>query len=100
MAGEIMKASIGSLLARLTDRFGRSEGAPSNCQKRLCFDNRAPSILAIGLALSVVPAIAAAAASSGSSEQALLERAKHWQAKNRPDLAADALDKVLAIDPG
>src|SRR5580658_3602987 len=52
--------------------------------------------LALLLALALPAAAALAAA---SAEQVLLDKANYWRIKDRPDLAADALNKLLEINP-
>jgi tetratricopeptide (TPR) repeat protein len=54
--------------------------------------------LALGLLLSTaIPTVAVVAAES--AEQVLLDKANYWRLKDRPDLAASALDQLLAINP-
>src|SRR3954451_8388648 len=54
--------------------------------------------LALALSLSAaVPATAVMAAEN--VEQVLLDKANYWRLKDRPDLAMEALDKLLAMNP-
>ena len=54
--------------------------------------------LALALSLSAaVPATAVMAAEN--VEQVLLDKANYWRLKDRPDLAIEALDKLLAMNP-
>ncbi|MBV9553620.1 MAG: BCSC C-terminal domain-containing protein [Alphaproteobacteria bacterium] len=54
--------------------------------------------LAFGLLLSVaVPSGLAVAVDAG--EQLMLERAEYWRAQQRPDLAGNILNKLLALNP-
>ena len=54
--------------------------------------------LALALLLTVVfPADSVVA--QENAEQVLLDKANYWRLKDRPDLAADALGKLLEIDP-
>jgi cellulose synthase operon protein C len=56
------------------------------------------STVALGLLLSLsAPCRLAVAADPG--EQILLDRAAYWRAQQRPDMAADMLNKVLALNP-
>jgi tetratricopeptide (TPR) repeat protein len=52
--------------------------------------------LALLLALALPAAAALAAA---SAEQVLLDKANYWRIKDRPDLAAESLNKLLEINP-
>ena len=54
------------------------------------------ALLALGLAL---PPGARAAASADPESAALLERAQFWQARNRDDLAREALDRLFRVSP-
>lgn len=68
---------------------------------------RAILALPMVLWLAMVPGWAAAQQSSeatggdagGSSLEALFSQATFWRANNRPDLARDALQRVLAVEP-
>ena len=70
---------------------------------------RAILALPMVLWLVMVPGWAAAQQSSeatggdagagGSSLEALFSQATFWRANNRPDLARDALQRVLAVEP-
>ena len=54
--------------------------------------------LALGLLLTAaIPPAAVRAADS--AEQILLDKANYWRLKDRPDLARDALDKLLSVNP-
>ncbi|HEY1798108.1 MAG TPA: cellulose synthase subunit BcsC-related outer membrane protein [Stellaceae bacterium] len=54
--------------------------------------------LALGLLLTAaIPPAAVRAADS--ADQILLEKANYWRLKDRPDLARDALDKLLSANP-
>jgi tetratricopeptide (TPR) repeat protein len=54
--------------------------------------------LALGLLLTAaIPPAAVRAADS--AEQILLDKADYWRLKNQPDLARDALDKLLSVNP-
>lgn len=72
---------------------------------------RATLALPMVLWLTIVPGWAAAQAGSEatgdqaprageSSLDALFSQATFWRANNRPDLARDALERVLAVEPG
>ena len=57
-----------------------------------------PGTLAFGLLLSVaIPSGVALAVDA--SEQLMLERADYWRSQQRPDLAGNILDKLLALNP-
>ena len=51
----------------------------------------------LGLLLAAIPASAALAAAD--AEQILLDKANYWRLKDRPDLAIEALTKLLFLDP-
>ena len=54
--------------------------------------------LALGLLITAaIPASAVQAADS--AEQVLLDKANYWRLKDRPDLARESLDRVLALNP-
>lgn len=54
--------------------------------------------LALGLLLTAaIPSVAALAADP--AEQILLDKANFWRLKDRPDLAVDALKKLLSLNP-
>ncbi|MBV8890237.1 MAG: BCSC C-terminal domain-containing protein [Alphaproteobacteria bacterium] len=54
--------------------------------------------LALGLLLSAaIPSLAATAADP--AEQILLDKANFWRLKDRPDLAVDALNQLLTVNP-
>lgn len=59
--------------------------------------------LALALLLSAVVPLGVMprgpALAQGSAEQVLLDKANYWRLKDRPDLATDALNKLLAINP-
>src|SRR5476651_1494871 len=54
--------------------------------------------LALGLLLAtaIPPAVSIAAP---SAEQILLDKVNYWRLKDRPDLATEALQKLLSINP-
>ena len=54
--------------------------------------------LALGLLLSVALPTAAVLAAQ-SAEEVLLDKANYWRLKDRPDLALEALNKLLEINP-
>lgn len=54
--------------------------------------------LALGLLLSAALPTAAVLAAQ-SAEEVLLDKANYWRLKDRPDLAAEALNKLLEINP-
>lgn len=55
---------------------------------------------AAALALLAAAALPCAAATAQeSAEQVLLDKASYWRLKDRPDLAADALNQLLEINP-
>jgi len=56
------------------------------------------STVALGLLLSLAGPCANALAATDPGEQVLLARAAFWRAQQRPDLAADTLNKVLALN--
>ncbi|HVH79663.1 MAG TPA: cellulose synthase subunit BcsC-related outer membrane protein, partial [Stellaceae bacterium] len=56
------------------------------------------SRLAVGLMLSV--ALPGLSAASDPGEQLMLARASYWRAQQRPDLAAEVLNKLLSANPG
>ena len=56
------------------------------------------STVALGLLLSLASPCANALAATDPGEQVLLARAAFWRAQQRPDLAADTLNKVLALN--
>ena len=74
------------------------QAALSSGQRRDVAKKEIASIFAISLALSVV--LPVAAVSAPGSEELLLEHANNWREQNRPDLSADALNQVLALDAG
>src|SRR5271170_994862 len=54
--------------------------------------------LALALLLSAaIPTVAALA--QENAEEVLLDKANYWRLKDRPDLAAEALNKLLEINP-
>ena len=55
--------------------------------------------LALGLLLTAAIPASAVRAADGA-EQVLLDKADYWRLKDRPDLARDSLDKLLALNPG
>ncbi len=56
------------------------------------------SHLALGLLLATaIPSAPLYAAQS--AEQILLDKANYWRLKDRPDLAIEALQKLLSINP-
>ena len=54
--------------------------------------------LALGLLLATAIPPAAVLAAQGA-EQVLLDKANYWRLKDRPDLAVEALQKLLSINP-
>ena len=57
------------------------------------------STVALGLLLSLAGSCGTALAATDPSEQLLLARAAYWQSQQRPDLAAVALGRILALNP-
>jgi cellulose synthase operon protein C len=55
------------------------------------------AVLAVALLAAGLPSHSVFAAES--AEQVLLDKANYWRIKDRPDLAAEALNKLLEIDP-
>nr|WP_255569285.1 cellulose biosynthesis protein BcsC [Neoroseomonas alba] len=50
-------------------------------------------------AVAVASLSGPALAQSNAAVTVLLQQARHWQEQNRPDLALNAFDRVLAVDP-
>lgn len=55
--------------------------------------------LGVGLLLAAAIAPAAGVAAAPGAEQILLDKASYWRLKDRPDLAIDALQQLLSINP-
>ncbi|HWD60131.1 MAG TPA: tetratricopeptide repeat protein [Stellaceae bacterium] len=55
--------------------------------------------LALLLAAALPAAFSGLAFAQESAEQVLLDKANYWRLKDRPDLAAEALNKLLEINP-
>ena len=53
--------------------------------------------LALGLLLAM--AVPAPVLAAKSAEQILLDKANYWRLKDRPDLATEALQQLLSINP-
>lgn len=54
---------------------------------------------AVALSLGLAAMLPAAAPAQESAEEVLLDKANYWRLKDRPDIAAEALNKLLLINP-